>query len=48
VRKLAELLHLPENAIPAEILVMGYPAQPAKQAHKKSLEELVFYNSFHQ
>ena len=46
VRKLAELLHLPEKVIPAEILVMGYPAQPAKQAHKKSLEELVFYNSF--
>lgn len=46
VRKLAELLQVPGNAIPAEILVMGYPAQQAKQAPKKSLEELVFYNIF--
>jgi nitroreductase len=47
VRQLADLLHLPENIIPAEILVMGYPAQPIKTVPKKSLEELVFYNSFH-
>jgi len=43
VRALGELLNLPKNILPAEILVFGYPESPQKTASKKSLAEVVFY-----
>ena len=46
VRRVAELLHLPEGTIPAEILVLGYPEKARKPTRKKSLDEVVFYNTF--
>ncbi|MBN1976234.1 MAG: nitroreductase family protein [Anaerolineae bacterium] len=46
VRRVAELLHLPEGTIPAEILVLGYPEEVRKPAGKKSLDEVVFDNTF--
>ncbi|MBN1813738.1 MAG: nitroreductase family protein [Anaerolineae bacterium] len=48
VRQVAELLHLPEGIIPAEILVFGYPEKERKPTPKKPLEEVVFYNTFEQ
>lgn len=44
VRALAELLKLPEDVLPAEILVFGYPESPQKPAPKKSRDEVVFFN----
>ena len=46
VRRVADLLHLPEGTIPAEILVLGYPEKARKPAGKKSLDEVVFYDTF--
>ena len=46
VRRVAELLHLPEGTIPAEILVLGYPEKTRKPTGKKSLDEVVFDNTF--
>jgi nitroreductase len=46
VEGLAQLLKLPENYLPSEILVFGYAeSQPASRP-KKSLEELVFRDAF--
>jgi nitroreductase len=46
VQKLADLLNLPVDILPSELLVLGYPAggKPAKQ--KKSQSELTFYNKY--
>ena len=46
VRRVAELLHLSEGIIPAEILVFGYPEKAREPTHKKPVEEVVFYNVF--
>ena len=46
VRRVAELLNLPEGTIPAEILVLGYPEKERKPTGKKSLDEVVFYDVF--
>ncbi len=46
VQALHQLLNLPANMLPTEILVFGYPASWMKPLRKKSLEELVFYNSW--
>lgn len=46
VRGLAELLRLPENMLPSEILVFGYPERQPTPARKKSLEELAFFNAW--
>jgi nitroreductase len=46
VRRVAELLHLPEGTIPAEILVLGYSEKARKPTGKKSLDEVVFYDTF--
>ena len=46
VEKLAELLNLPQNYLPAEILVFGYPEGGQVPVRKKSLDELVFYNTY--
>ncbi len=44
VTSLAALLKLPNNILPSEILVFGYPDHPQNQNQKKSLDELVYYN----
>jgi nitroreductase len=46
VKRLAELLALPDEYLPSEILVFGYPEHPRGPAPKKSLDELVFYNRY--
>jgi nitroreductase len=46
VKRVAELLHLPEGVIPSEILVFGYPRQKRAPTQKKALDEVVFYNTF--
>jgi nitroreductase len=46
VRAVTELLHLPPNCLPSEILVFGYPVFAQEPRRKKSLEELVFWNIF--
>jgi nitroreductase len=46
VDEVALLLNLPENFIPGEIIAFGYPSKKEKPLKKKSLEEIVFYNSF--
>jgi nitroreductase len=46
VKRMAELLHLPKEVIPSEILVLGYPRQGRTPIQKKTLDEVVFYNTF--
>ncbi|MFN2269449.1 MAG: nitroreductase family protein [Anaerolineae bacterium] len=46
VRQVADLLNLLEGTIPSEILVFGYPEKARKPTGKKSLDEVVFYNTF--
>ena len=46
VRQVAELLHLPEETMPAEILLFGYPEEARGPTPKKNLDEVVFYNAF--
>ena len=46
VERVAELLATPEDCIPGEILVFGYPAQPPTPHRKKDLAEVVFCNRF--
>ena len=46
VMPLADLLHLPQNVLPSEILVFGYPEGQSKRTSKKSLGELVFFNAW--
>ncbi len=43
VRRLACLLNLPDNILPAEILVFGYPEENQKMQPKKSLDEIVWF-----
>jgi nitroreductase len=42
VRRLAELLKLPETHLPSEILVLGYPARERGPRPKKALDEVLF------
>jgi nitroreductase len=42
VRALATLLKLPNNILPSEILVFGYPEGPQKPTPKKNVDELLF------
>ncbi len=42
VRRLACLLELPKDILPAEILVFGYPEARQKMQPKKSLDEVVW------
>jgi nitroreductase len=44
VHRLRELLRLPRNHLPSEVLVLGYPEQARGPRLKKELEEVVFYN----
>ena len=46
VGALATLLKLPQNILPSEILVLGYPECPQTPTQKKRLAEIVFYNSW--
>jgi nitroreductase len=46
VKKLAELLHLPECYLPAEILAFGYPERQQQPSMKKGLQQIVFYDTY--
>lgn len=46
VEKMAELLRLPQNYVPSEIIAFGYPENYPKSKSKKSIDDLVFYNYF--
>ena len=46
VEELAQVLNLPGNYLPSEILVFGYSESQQSPRDKKSLEELVFRNGF--
>jgi nitroreductase len=46
VRKLAEILHLPVDILPSELLILGYPAGEKPPKRKRSLSELTFYNKY--
>jgi len=46
VSRVAKLLYLPASCLPAEILVLGYPAQRRSPAKRKRLAELVFRDQF--
>jgi nitroreductase len=46
VKPVARLLGLPEDHLPSEILVFGYPKANGKTSVKKSLDEVVFYNHY--
>ena len=46
VKKLAELLELPDDHIPSEIIAFGYPAKERTFSRKKDLADIVFYNKF--
>lgn len=46
VEELAQILNLPANYLPSEIMVFGYPETQQRPREKKSLEELVFRNGF--
>ena len=46
VDEVAELLELPANYIPGEIIAFGYPENKTKTTSKKDIEEIVFYNKF--
>lgn len=43
VRRLADLLNLPETILPAEMLVFGYPEGQQRMKPKKRLDEIVWY-----
>jgi nitroreductase len=46
VREVSQILNLPRNIIPSEIIVMGYPDEEFKNRRKKSKEEVLFINSY--
>lgn len=46
VRAVTALLHLPANILASEILAFGYPLRQKQPTPKKSLAELVFWNTW--
>lgn len=46
VNKVSTLLNLNKACIPSEILAFGYPTKRKEAVKKKSLDEIVFYNTF--
>jgi len=44
VRRLRELLRLPHDYLPSEILVFGYPERARASRPKKGLADVTFYN----
>jgi len=46
VKRLATLLNLPKGYIPCEILVLGYAESKGETSTKKSLDEIVFYDTW--
>ncbi|MDF2541417.1 MAG: nitroreductase [Herbinix sp.] len=46
VYKLKELLRLPENCIPSEMIAFGYTNNSIHGRMKKSVEEITFYNYY--
>lgn len=43
VQELVDLLGIPNNYLPSEIIALGYPVHDSKRVVKKSLEEVIFY-----
>ena len=46
VKRLATLLNLPKGYVPCEILVLGYAESKGETSTKKSLDEIVFYDTW--
>lgn len=46
VEKTLEMLNLPSNYVPSEIIAFGYPLDNPKTRIKKDIEELIFYNHY--
>jgi nitroreductase len=46
VKQLAELLNLPEQCLPSEILVLGYPERERPPTQKKPLQEVAFHDTY--
>jgi nitroreductase len=46
VKCLAKLLNFPNGYLPSEILALGYPEEERKLTKRKTLDEVVFYNTF--
>ena len=46
VEDLSDLLNLPEDIIPSEILAFGYPKKEMTPTEKKDKEKIVFYNIY--
>lgn len=46
VKILGELLGLPDNHIPSEIIAFGYSQNETTHRKKKDLEKIVFYNKY--
>ena len=46
VSRLKGVLRLPARYLPSEILAFGYPAQAHEPRPKKSLDKVVYYNTF--
>ena len=46
VKQLADLLHLPDCYLPAEILAFGYPEHPQTPRKKKDLRQIMFYDTY--
>jgi nitroreductase len=46
VRKLSEMLNLPVDILPSELLILGYPAGEKLPKQKKSQSKLTFFNQW--
>lgn len=46
VNKVSTLLNLPESCMASEILAFGYPSKMKDTVKKKSLDEIVFFNTY--
>lgn len=46
VEKLQDLLELPQNIIPSEIIAFGYPKGKITKRSKKHIDNIVFYNHY--
>jgi len=46
VLKVSEILNLPSQYLPSEIIAFGYPKKEMKMTPKKDINEIVFYDKF--
>ena len=44
--KIKQILELPENVIPIEIITVGYPAEQPEKPERKSLSSITFYEKY--